>query len=257
MNQVDFVHKVQQLGEKSPRLNRVLDAEFTKRTYGLARLAIRHYHDHVIPSGRFEWASTESLANEAIRRGAMQKQAELGALLGALVGKQIKNALEIGTANGGTFFALAHIAMPDARLTSIDLPGGKFGGGYTTRGKQRIESYTLPTQQVGLFQADSHSPQTYEQVAGWLNGDPLDFLLIDGDHSKTGVEQDWEMYSPLVGQGGLVAFHDIAPHEADPKCQVAEVWRDIRTSRDTLEFVEPPTSDGAGRWGGIGVAMIN
>ena len=38
--------------------------------------------------------------------------------------------LEIGTAAGGTFFGLAHVAEPDALLVSVDLPGGEFGGGY-------------------------------------------------------------------------------------------------------------------------------
>jgi len=45
-----------------------------------------------------------------------------------------------------------------------------------------------------------------------LNGEPLDFLFIDGDHTYEGVKRDFEMYSPLVRNGGIIAFHDIVKH---------------------------------------------
>jgi hypothetical protein len=36
-------------------------------------------------------------------------------------------------------------------------------------------------------------------------------LFIDGDHTYEGVRRDFEMYSPLVRKGGIIAFHDIYP----------------------------------------------
>lgn len=42
---------------------------------------------------------------------------------------------------------------------------------------------------------------------------PLDFLLIDGDHSEAGVRRDWEDWSPLVKAGGVVVFHDARTFE--------------------------------------------
>jgi hypothetical protein len=41
-----------------------------------------------------------------------------------------KYILEIGTANGGSLFCFCKLAREDATIISIDLPGGKFGGGY-------------------------------------------------------------------------------------------------------------------------------
>ncbi|MEO8734424.1 MAG: hypothetical protein ABI373_08840, partial [Flavobacteriales bacterium] len=38
--------------------------------------------------------------------------------------------LEIGTANGGTLFMSTRLAADDALIISIDLPGGRFGGGF-------------------------------------------------------------------------------------------------------------------------------
>jgi len=37
---------------------------------------------------------------------------------------------------------------------------------------------------------------------------PIDFLLIDGDHREPAVEQDWNDWSARVVAGGIVAFHD-------------------------------------------------
>jgi len=37
---------------------------------------------------------------------------------------------------------------------------------------------------------------------------PIDLLLIDGDHSKSAVERDWNDWSRFVQPGGVVIFHD-------------------------------------------------
>lgn len=37
---------------------------------------------------------------------------------------------------------------------------------------------------------------------------PIDFLLIDGDHSEKGVRLDWEAWSRFIVPGGVVLFHD-------------------------------------------------
>lgn len=253
---MELAHRVQQFSTEKPVLGKIVESDFARKAYRLGQSSLRRYLDLTCPSGRFEWDSTEELAGEAIRRGAMQKHSELTGLLDMLVDQRPKNLLEVGAGRGGMFFALAHIAATNARLASVDLPGGDFGGGYTRRGQKRIESYALPTQELELLQADSHDPDTYAQVVNWLEDEPLDFLMIDGDHSREGVRQDWKTYGPLVGYGGMVAFHDVAPHEADPMCQVSGLWQDIKASHDTLEIIEPPTDAGAGQWGGIGVVFV-
>jgi len=39
---------------------------------------------------------------------------------------------------------------------------------------------------------------------------PIDFLFLDGDHSETGVQQDWDDWHQFVAPSGVVAFHDAA-----------------------------------------------
>lgn len=60
----------------------------------------------------------------------MQIQEEILGLLRILEKNKPKIILEIGTANGGTLFLFSQIADDDATIISIDLPKGKFGGGY-------------------------------------------------------------------------------------------------------------------------------
>jgi len=38
--------------------------------------------------------------------------------------------------------------------------------------------------------------------------EPIDLLLIDGDHAEAAVERDWQDWSRFVRPGGMVIFHD-------------------------------------------------
>jgi cephalosporin hydroxylase len=115
-----------------------------------------------------------------------------------------KVILEIGTARGGTLFLFSNIAHEEATLISVDL-------------SQTIEKRILfryikkEKQKIYLIQGDSHSIETLRKIEGILKGRKVDFLFIDGDHSYEGVKKDFEMYSPLVRKGGIIAFHDIIP----------------------------------------------
>ena len=38
--------------------------------------------------------------------------------------------------------------------------------------------------------------------------EPLDLIVIDGDHSENGVQDDWNDWNRFVKPGGVVIFHD-------------------------------------------------
>jgi hypothetical protein len=59
-----------------------------------------------------------------------QVREEIVKLLELVAGLRPRVVLEIGTARGGTLFLFTRAADPEAKLISIDLPGGPFGGGY-------------------------------------------------------------------------------------------------------------------------------
>ncbi|HEX5820547.1 MAG TPA: class I SAM-dependent methyltransferase [Solirubrobacterales bacterium] len=195
----------------------------------------------------------KELAREAIRRGAYQKVPELEPLVALVRERRPRTVVEIGSLNGGTLFAWCQVADPEAVIVSIDLPRGMFGGGYSWRDARRFRKYALPGQELHTLRRDSQDPKTVGRVEGLLAGRSIDFLLIDGDHSYDGVKRDWQLYEPLVAEGGLIAFHDILEHEAQPLCEVDQLWRELAPLHETAEFSDPDDDRGYGQWGGIGV----
>ena len=192
------------------------------------------------------------LTRRAKERGAAQKTREFAALLSLVRDRDLSVIVEIGTLSGGTLWAWCQIARPDALIVSIDLPGGRFGGGYDVSTARTLRGYARADQRVVLIRGDSHLESTRIELGDVLDGRRVDFLFIDGDHTYAGVKLDFETYSPLVRQGGMIAFHDILPH-SDPECEVDRLWATLRTGRKHVEFLDPQDVRDRGQWGGIGV----
>ena len=161
----------------------------------------------------------------------MQNKREISALLRLVKEARPKSLLEIGTANGGTLFLLTRVAAPDAKLLSVDLPDGPFGGGYPAWKQSLFQVFPLPGQRIELIRDNSHDPAVLSQVSKLLGDQGLDFLLIDGDHSYAGVKSDFEMYGPLVKSPGLIALHDI-----DLLPDVRRYWNEIKVGRRCEEI---------------------
>ncbi|MFN3301840.1 MAG: O-methyltransferase [Patescibacteria group bacterium] len=180
-----------------------------------------------------------------------QIQEEILELLKILEKIKPKTILEIGTAKGGTLFLFSRIASEDAIIISIDLPGGKFGGGYPKWKIPIFQAFKKENQKLYLLREDSHKQETLEKVKKILNGNQLDFLFIDGDHTYEGVKKDFEMYSPLVKREGVIALHDIVHHPFVPDCQVEVFWKEIKQNYKTKEIISSPSQT----WAGIGVVF--
>jgi predicted O-methyltransferase YrrM len=160
-----------------------------------------------------------------------------------------KTVLEIGTCNGGTLLVLCRLADPTAKVISIDLPGGKFGGGYEFFRGPVLRRMKKSQQKLHLFRADSHKRETQVTFAHALESAKLDLLFIDGDHTYEGVRCDFEMYSQFVRSGGIIAFHDIVPGPRELVGEVSRFWTELKSSCRHREIVEDPRQP----WGGIGV----
>jgi predicted O-methyltransferase YrrM len=184
----------------------------------------------------------------------MQKKGELRPFISLLRKQTLRTVVELGTYRGGTLWLWCQLAEPDARIFSIDLPGGEFGGGYDDAQAQRIRSFARADQEIVLIRADSHLATTRDELITALGGRSVDFLFIDADHTYEGVKQDYEMYAPLVRRGGVVAFHDILPHTAEERCKVDVFWEELKREGfdEFEEFVDRDTPSGGRVWGGIG-----
>jgi predicted O-methyltransferase YrrM len=170
-----------------------------------------------------------------------QVRSEILQLAKILKSSPPKRSLEIGTNYGGTLLLLCEISAPDATIISIDLPWGPFGGGYPARKIPLFRQFARKGQQLHLIRADSHSARTKKRVLNILRDEPLDYLFLDADHTYSGVKQDFDMYSPLVRSGGIVAFHDIVTYDHAVNCEVARFWSEVKQEFKYEEIVETRT----------------
>lgn len=194
--------------------------------------------------------SSSGLVAQAIARGAIQIPDELQGLADILAALHPRNVMEIGSEAGGTFWLWCQIAARDGIKISVDKPDGDWGSGRFAGEKALLER-TLQFQafapKVEVVTGDSHSSVVRSRVLTILDGELLDFLFIDGDHSYEGVKADFEDYRKLVRPGGLIAFHDINDTQFHRYrgCVVSEFWNEFTGPK--REFTVRHA------WGGIGV----
>jgi cephalosporin hydroxylase len=177
---------------------------------------------------------------------AVQVRQELLEFAALLQEARPRVIIEIGTYKGGTLYVWSRSNPTAELIVSIDLPGGRYGGGYERRRQRLYREFLFdrPGAAMRLLQSDSHDPATLEQLKAILGARRADFLYIDGDHTYDGVRLDYEMYSPLVREGGVIAFHDIATRKAD--AGVYRLWDELKRGRRWREFVQPRSNKGIG-----------
>jgi cephalosporin hydroxylase len=179
----------------------------------------------------------------------LQVKEEISSLVKKLQDTSPRVLLEIGTSHGGSLYLFCMAASPDAVLISVDLRGGKYGGGYSRLRVPLYRSFARERQEIHLINGNSHEHSTLAKVKDILDGKQVDFLFIDGDHSYEGVKADFDMYSGLVRNGGIIALHDIVEHTVDRSVEVPKLWNEIKSKYEHEEMVK----DWNQGWGGIGV----
>lgn len=184
---------------------------------------------------------------------AWQIPSELTALGEILAELRPERALEIGTAQGGTLLFLTRLASPRATIVSVDLPAGKFGGGYSIKQQWFYHRFARRGQKLHLLRGDSHSPEMLARVKATFGNQVLDYLFIDGDHRYEGVKSDFEMYGPMVRKGGLAVFHDIVDGPPENVGGVPRFWREIKARYRHEELINDPQQGGLG----IGVLYVD
>lgn len=168
----------------------------------------------------------------AIRRHrALQKPLELFDYLRFLRPRGVVRYLEIGTLWGGMFFAHCSVLSPAGHAMAID----RFPSESVDAMTARYRSLARPGQRVTCLWRNSHDDETAAQVRVALGGAPLDLLFLDGDHSDAGIARDYELYAPLVREGGVIALHDI---DAPVGGGMPAFWRRLRQRHEGVEFID-------------------
>lgn len=181
-----------------------------------------------------------------------QIKEEIIVLMEILKEQKPKYVLEIGTAGGGSLFMLSQVIEDDAVLISIDLPNGKFGGGYPKNRITLYNSFARKGQKLELIREDSQSLESFNKIKMILKDNYLDFLFIDGDHSYEGVKKDFELYVPLVKKNGIIALHDIVQGLPENVGGVPKFWNQLKAKYKHAEIVKDWKQGGYG----IGVVYI-
>ena len=181
---------------------------------------------------------------------AMQDYGEFKELLQISDSQNPDRIIEIGTGYGGSLYALAQLVSPEC-IVSID----KDQQGYFDR------RHGFPNAKVPLFdrigeyndtemvhiRADSQKSSTRKIVQRNLPCGMADFLLIDADHTYEGVKRDWELYSSIVDDGGMIVIHDINTGDFREEWGVEEFWKErIKPTHTTEEIVLRDTGFGTG-----------
>lgn len=215
----------------------------------LARLRVAEMQCHTL-CDYFNLVQRFSREMKRASLDAQQKGRELISFLETASKLPIESALEIGTAAGGTFYLLCRAARSTASLLTIDL---------NNDWRRRVLLHLTcpkPSQKVHIIRGNSRDERTLARVKHALRSRELDILFIDGDHSFEGVRKDFELYSGLVRQGGIIAFHDIvtdyrtrygiATVSSPCSGEVPRFWSLVKSKWRGREFVESRDQDGYG-----------
>ncbi len=175
----------------------------------------------------------------------LQIPQEITQLAQAVQALKPKIIVEIGTARGGTLLIWSYLASQ--RVITCDLNDMSFQ-------RPLFSRFPPPGSncQVTLLTGNSHEASFKARLAKELNGEKADFLFIDGDHTESGVEADYNDYKEFVRPGGLIAFHDIVEKQPLPTNQVYHLWKRLKPVSEVQEFVANPNQSGFG----IGVIKV-
>lgn len=195
-----------------------------------------------------------SLGKRAVLLNAAQQKEEIDSFLSLLKGKNILNMCEIGSYRGGTLYVWCRIINKTAKIIAIDSCFREsFAMETGSKAIKVLSKFKTRNQKLFFVDIDSHSEEARKKVLSILDGDKLDFLFIDGDHSYEGVKSDFENYRNLVNKGGIIAFHDIVPGLPELVGGVPKFWQEIKSKYNThYELVKDWNQGGFG----IGVLII-
>ena len=170
---------------------------------------------------------------------------ERAAMEGVLTQLQPELSIELGTAGGGS---LAAIVGHSREVHSFDL---EEPGPLASRFSD-----------VQFHTGDSHVllPQVLAELAD--QGRNVDFVLVDGDHSADGVQQDVEdlLASPAIGQT-IIVLHDTSNERVREGLERVRYEGRPKVAYVDLDFLGGYVLSEPGKdhelWGGLGLIWVS
>lgn len=161
-----------------------------------------------------------TLRGVAVNAGILAPRSLHAAAEGEVIRKYAagrKSLLEIGVYEGASAVEIIEEASTGAKIDLID-PFFAQEAGYEAAGGAKMAQVTSRTvnraaARRGDVELNIHVTISAEAAKSWSR--PLDFLMIDGDHTYEGVCIDWNEFSPHVQIGGVVLLHDARSIDSD------------------------------------------
>lgn len=122
--------------------------------------------------------------------------------------------VEIGSWKGKSTYCLAR-GLRQGKVIAIDPfdTAGEPGSAeiYQTRqgNEPLFNQFRTQMKNLGVWDKIEARQGYSQQFVGQIQ--KIDFLFIDGDHSKEGCEFDFTNYAPYLSKNGFLAFHDFDP----------------------------------------------
>jgi hypothetical protein len=187
-------------------------------------------------------------AEAAFKSLVLQHEGELSAFIELLRQHRVTRYLEIGAKFGGSLWRIG-LALPlGSRIVAVDLPGGTAEWPISERSLSAcVRALRRTGRNAHMVLGDSADEETIQAVRAL---GPFDAVLIDGNHTLSGIRRDWANYGPLAR---MVAFHDIAwrnePQDRGYVIDAPAFWAELKPHFRHVEIRLDPT----GRDNGIGV----
>jgi predicted O-methyltransferase YrrM len=151
-------------------------------------------------------------------------------LMKVIQSEDIKNILEIGTHMGGSADLLIRNFLPEKFVT------------VEKEEENHFNEVLVHDKYNYLWGHDSTDQKTIQKVKELMP--EVDLLFIDGNHEYKYVRWDFENYSPLVRNGGIILFHDVFPIHYF--IQVKTFWEELKQKYNYLEIKTDFYSTGIG-----------
>jgi predicted O-methyltransferase YrrM len=118
------------------------------------------------------------------------------------------NALEIGSYLGASASFIAAGIGAEGSVYCIDTwANDAMSEGQRDTYAEFLDNTAVYRKRIFPLKGWSHDASVLDEVRAKVGH--IDILFIDGDHSREGVLRDWQLYSPFLVQGSIVAMHDI------------------------------------------------
>lgn len=131
-------------------------------------------------------------------------------------GRKLQKFLEIGFGNGITNTILNKFFYFDDNVV-VD--------NFSTMTSNDALVANLRHKNLIIICGDSTSKSCINMVSKFK---PFDLIFIDGNHTSPYVEKDFENYSQLLNDGGIIALHDIVSSEWP---DVRKAWKHIKQNK--------------------------